>query len=277
MQWIIQFIVRHRSASSLCLTVMVSLWMLSAPSGRQHQIARGLSLSLFYPFQFTFSQLARTRNIIAENRRLREESARLRTDLSLLREQVAENHRLRELTGFADSVTCALLPVRVIAREPSAVYRSCVINGGAQQGIQLYMPVVSKNGVVGKVVQVLPYIGLVQLLKDPAARTSVMLQRDRSVGILETENGRDFFVNYRAHVDVRQGDTVVTSGLGGIYPKGLLAGYVTKIEKAGDPLFVKVVVEPSVDFERIEEIFVMRLSPQWFVRSAEIDSLSFGK
>jgi rod shape-determining protein MreC len=277
MQWLIQFIVHHRNISSLFLTVVLSLWMLSSPSARQASLARALTMSVFFPLQFTFQQVTRARNIFAENRRLREELTTLRTSASLLEEQASENARLRDLLDFREDLSYTLIPARVIAREPSQLYRSLVINAGSRQGVGMYMPIVTRKGVVGKTVQVMRHICLVQVLHDPSARTSVMTKESRSVGVLETENGRDFFIRHRTHLAVEPGDTIVTSGLGGIYPKGLLVGTVEKIEEGHDPLFKKTFVKPSVDFDHLEEIFVMQISPQWTAFRSELDSLELEK
>ena len=93
------------------------------------------------------------------------------------------------------------------------------------------------------------------------------------IGILETENGSDFFIMFRAHADVNVGDTIITSGLGGIYPKGLLAGRVLRLMENRDPIFKKAIVTPEVDFDRIEEVFVLKLPPQWAAFKQELDSL----
>ena len=247
--------------------------MLSSGEQRQAQIARGLTISLFFPLQYTVNQITRARNIYAENRRLKEELTKLRAKASLLEEHAAENKRLLQLLNLSEHLSYQLIPARVIAREPSQLYRSMVITAGSTSGAELYMPVVTKDGVVGKIMQLLNHISLVQIIQDPSARTSVMTKASRSVGILETENGRDFFIRHRTHVEVQPGDTIITSGLGGIYPKGLLVGAVTKIEEGSDPLFKKTFLKPSVDFNHIEEVFVMQLSPQWTVLRSELDSI----
>jgi rod shape-determining protein MreC len=234
-------------------------------------------MTVFFPFQFVVQQITRTRNIFAENRRLREELTQLRTSTSFLEEQAAENVRLRELLGYRDSLVYALVPSRVIAREPSHLFRSIVIDVGSNSGVELFMPVVTRRGVVGKVIQTMPHICLVQVLSDPSARVSVMTKRSRSVGILETENGRDFFISQRTHEDVDTGDTVITTGLGGIFPKGLLVGTVVKIGGMSEALFKKTFVKPSVDFDHLEEVFVMELSPQWTTVRRELDSLGVGR
>jgi rod shape-determining protein MreC len=275
MYWIIQFIIQHRNVSSLCLTILLSLLMLTANTTRQQQIARMLTVTVFYPFQFTLHQTTRIKNIFSENKRLKEEVTTLSTKCSLLEVAAAENERLRTLLGFDRRFTYTLIPARAVVREPSYKYRSIVISAGKKQGVSLYMPVVNKDGVVGKVIQVLPGISLVQLLRDPAERISVMIKKNNEVGILETVDSKTFFIKYRKHVEVGVDDTVVTSGLGGIYPQGIQVGIVREIKDENDPLFKDVIIHPNVDFAHIEEVFVMQLDPRWAAFRSELDSIEF--
>jgi rod shape-determining protein MreC len=135
------------------------------------------------------------------------------------------------------------------------------------------MPVVNKDGVIGKITQALHNISLVQLIRDPSERISVMIKKSHAVGILETLDSKNFFIQYRKHAEVKEGDTIVTSGLGGIYPKGLTVGTVTGIHDSDDPLFKDVVMKPCVDFDHLEEVFVMQLDPQWAAFRSELDSI----
>lgn len=275
MHWIFDFIIRHRNFCSFLLTSIISLWMISGSPGKQAEIARVLTSSIFFPFQITFNQINRIENIFSENQRLKEKVTSLNTRIALLEEKASENKRLRNLLGFSEDYSYEMLPVRVVARDPSLVFRSIVINAGKKDGIQKWMPVVGENGIVGKVIQVMNGLSLVQLLRDPSNRTSVMFKRTRTVSILETENGRDFFVRCRSHEDTREGDTVITAGLGGIYPRGLQVGIISHTTESNSPLFKRVWLKLSMDFEHIEELFVMRLSPQWSAFRSEIDSLEF--
>lgn len=274
MYWIIQFIIRHKDVSSLFLTVFLSLLMLTANTGRQQKIARSLTVSIFYPFQFTAHQATRIKNIFAENKKLKEEITNLSTKYALLEEVAAENKRLRGLLGFEKKISYTLLPARAVVREPSYIYRSIVISIGKKQGVSKYMPVVNKDGVIGKITQVMQNISLVQLIRDPSERISVMIKKNHGVGILETIDSKNFFVQYIKHAEVNNGDTIVTSGLGGIYPKGLNVGIVTGIKDSDDPLFKDVSIKPCVDFEHIEEVFVMQLDPQWAAFLSELDSIN---
>ncbi|HEX2958974.1 MAG TPA: rod shape-determining protein MreC [Chitinispirillaceae bacterium] len=274
MQWIFEFILKYRTFCSLLFTTFLSLWMISGSSERQISTARWLTTTIFYPLQLTFNQINIVEDIYSENRRLKMDNAQLNVKIAILQDQAAENKRLRDLLCFSNTYTYGLIPVRVIARDPSIAYKSVVISAGKKDSVLTYMPIVSEKGVVGKVIQVMNGISLVQLLKDPSNRTSVMSQRTRTVSILETNDGRNFFIRVRNHEDFKTGDTIVTSGLGGVYPKGLAVGLVTEnVNNSFDPLFKKVSIKPAVDFEHIEELFVIHLSPQWVAFRSEMDSM----
>jgi rod shape-determining protein MreC len=273
MHWIIRFFTSHRNITSFLLLSFISLWMMSSTPAKQEKIARMLSFSIFYPFQFYISQTARIKNIFSENRKLKEDNAAQAAAISLLREQALESARLEELLKLRSNYTYDLQVARVVAREPSSISRSIIINVGKENGVAAYMPVIMSLGVVGKVILALQHMALVQLLNDPSNRTSVLDQRSREVGILETENGEDYFIRYRTHADVVAGDTIVTSGLGGVYLKGLTVGAISRVAANQDPLFKKVFVAISVDFNRLEDVFVIRVKSQWTSFRSELDSL----
>jgi|WetSurMetagenome_2_1015567.scaffolds.fasta_scaffold00026_14 rod shape-determining protein MreC len=273
MQWILRFFVVHRSLTSLFVASLLCVLMLSSPPARQQWISRALTMSVFYPFQFYFSQTERIKNIYAENRRLKEQVAFLSVKVAQLTENVRENERLTDLLGISSRFSFTLAPARVVARDPSYLSRSAIIDVGKNEGVAAYMPVITSRGVAGKIVQAMGRMSLVQLLVDPANRTGVMIGRSRETGILETVNGSDFSIMFRAHADVEVGDTIVTSGLGGIYPKGLLAGTVTKLEEGRDPIFKKAFVKLEVNLDRLEEVFVIKQPSQWAAFRDELDSL----
>ena len=273
MQWILRFFIQHRTLTTLAITVILSLSMINAPRPVQTGLARSLAFSLFYPFQLVLYQSNRVRNIFAENRRLTRQVTALGAEVAQLREDKRENTRLRNLIDFAGTFAYTLMPVRAVARDPAFPCRSIVINAGADKQLQTFMPIVNVSGVVGRIISVFPHLSLVQLLTDPSSRVSVMITRGRVVGIFETENGRDFFVRCRTHAEAAPGDTVVTSGLGGVYPPALVVGLVDHITDRNDPLFKKVFIKPLVDFDHLEEVCVLRMAPQWASFRSELDSL----
>jgi rod shape-determining protein MreC len=263
MHWVIQFIVRYRTFTSLSLTVLLSLLMLSSSSTQQIAIARTLTVTIFFPVQLVLSQATRITNIFSENQKLRQRVTELDTQLVLLQEAARENARLRAMIDFKQSSSYDLVPARAVARDLGQRYRSVIIDAGVNKGIALAMPVVTDRGLVGKIVGVYGHMSLVQLLRDGANRTSVMTTTGRQVGILETDNGSSFFVRYRSDAEVQPGDTLITSGFGGVYPRGLSVGTIEKINPDNQSLFKRAGVHMAVDFEKLEELFVLRMDAQW--------------
>ncbi len=251
--------------------------MLSNSQSGKQRIAQALLLSVFYPVQYTVSLSSNIGNIFAENKRLRLEVAMLRTKLLLSQEDANTHLRMDKLYEAGDRLSYDLYPARVVVRDPSYILRSIAINAGSADNVVVNMPVINQDGLVGKVIQVLPHVSRVHLIKDPSCKTSVMIKRSRTIGILETDNGSNFFFKCQEHSNVQSGDTVLTSGLGGIYPKGLIAGIVSHIEIDNDPLFKIVYIQTAVNFDHLEEVFVIRVSPQWSALNQDMDSLQMEK
>ena len=273
MRWILELIVRYRVIVAVLAASGLSLRMISSPPDLQARTARFLAFSVFYPLQITFDQATKAKNIYAENRLLKSEVALLTAEVAQLKDEKLENARLRRMLNFEERTPFDIIPVSIVARDPSPVLKSVVVNAGTNKGVLVYMPVVGEGGIAGKVVQVMPTLSQVQLIKDPLNRTSILVRRTRAVSILETENGIDYFARFRIHEDIAAGDTIVTSGLGGIYPRGFHAGIVEKISDEGDRLFKKAVIKPGIDIDRLEELFIVRQPPQWAAFRAQLDSL----
>jgi rod shape-determining protein MreC len=100
-----------------------------------------------------------------------------------------------------------------------------------------------------------------------------MARRSRTISILETENGIEFFTHLRVHEDVLPGDTVITTGLGGIYPRGFPVGIIGKVSFERDPLFKRATIKLNLDIEHLEELFVIKRPPQWAAFTKQLDSL----
>jgi rod shape-determining protein MreC len=196
-------------------------------------------------------------NTEQENRQLKEEIDRLRIENGVTSELLLENNRLREMLNFSKLQPPSTIAVQIIGKELSPASSTVTINKGSNDQIQKDMAVITADGVVGRVQAVLPGTSKVFLLTDPGSTVAVMVQRNREEGLLEGKlvNCALKYVSYYA--DIQEGDLVVTSGLDGIYPKGLAVGTVTKVVKQEAVAFQTVVVEPAVRFSRLEEALVL--------------------
>ncbi len=199
----------------------------------------------------------------AENERLRADVDRLRDENTRLLGVMQQNERLRALVGFRDAYPrLELVPARVVSIDTSAYFRVNAIRiAPSQRRVEVGMPVVASAGVVGYVSEVSSDIALVTLAVDPRSSIDVVVQRNRARGILEgLGHDRDYGarVAFLLQRDaVQPGDILVTSGLDGRFPPDLVAGRIRALVGRDAGLFQEVLVEPAVDFSRVEEVFVI--------------------
>jgi rod shape-determining protein MreC len=174
-----------------------------------------------------------------------------------------ENKRLRLLLDFKEKTSFDLIPAEVVAQNPNRLLYSLVLNVGRNDHVSTNMPVVGIDGVVGKTVAVSPYISTVQLLSDPNCRISVLVQRSRVASILEPEEGLRYKIRVEEYADLMIGDVVITSGLGGIFPKGLNIGTIKSIQMDEHEIFKVAFIDLFVDFDYVEEVFVLKRKHIW--------------
>ena len=193
----------------------------------------------------------------AENQRLQLVNSQLRAELARLEEARMANERLRKLLDFKEDVAIPVLPAQVIAEDASSWFRTVVIDKGSEDGLREGLPVVVAEGVVGRTLQVASYQSRVLLLTDASSAVAVLVQSTRTRGICRGE-GDQLTLDYALRrEEIRAGDRVVTSGTGGIFPKGLPVGKVSSSYQAPYGLFQTVKVDPAVDFARLEEVLVL--------------------
>lgn len=194
------------------------------------------------------------------NAALEQENAELRAALAAREEQRRENERLRLLLGVRESsprVATAL--ARVIAESPSPLFRSIRIDRGTDDGVALGAPVMTHEGAVGRVVSVAADYADVMLLVDASFSTDVIVQRTRARARVRGSGGDEGLrVEQMARTaDVEPGDVLITSGVGGVFPKGLTVGRVVSLERRSFGLYQNATVEPGADFGRLEELLVI--------------------
>ena len=175
----------------------------------------------------------------------------------------AENERLRRLLDFrAAHKELQLVAAAVISRDYGTWTNTMVIGAGSNQGIKENMAVITPDGVVGFISDAFSDSARVQLMTDPRTSVGAVVQRPESrVASVVRGNGNmplePQFVNVAKEADILEGDTLITSGFGSIYPKGLYIGKIVSIHM-DDSDFVKyAVIEPGVDFSKLEEVFVI--------------------
>ncbi len=200
-----------------------------------------------------------------ENDALRDQNLRLSLELLKLREAQLENARLHALLDFKprQATEKSYIVARVIARNPARIANTILIDVGTDEGIQTRMPVVTADGLVGRVVEVHGSTAIVLLLINHNCRVSAVVQRHSRVnGIVSFEDGTFYLKNVSLRGDIEVGDLIVSSGLGELFPKGLYVGQVVKVGDEAEGLFREVILAPGVNFHNLEEVFVLKTSSQ---------------
>lgn len=207
------------------------------------------------------------RKVRQENLRLREEISSLKERFNALQESALEGKRLRSLLELKEETRLPLKAARVIGADSTNWFRTIFINKGSEDGIGRNMPVLSPEGIVGRVVEVMPRAAKVQLVTDPSSSIAALIQRSRVMGLVTGELGTRARMRYLPLMaEVEVGDRVVTSGLGGVFPKGIPVGKIERVDRKGGSFFQEARMSLSVDFSHLEEVLVLTTVPSAEVR-----------
>ena len=244
---------------ALFTALILSLILISSNSGRQLQTIRVWTLDGFGFVFEKWSALKRLNAVYAENKWLREKNARLMLENSRFKEAIIENARLRELLEFKSNSELTLIPAKVIGEWSNGFLNSVVLAAGTSDGLQRNMPVVTAQGLVGKIFSTANGYSVSQLLLDRNFRVSAKVQRSRVTGIVKWQGGTQVILaEVPTRSDVKVGDVVITSGFSTIFPEGLEIGRVTDCSEDKKEMFMTIQLTPAVDFSRLEEVFIVK-------------------
>ncbi len=258
---------------TLCICVL-ALYIYRHRKGETGRIDSVL-ISVVGGFQKTFFFMGRGGQTIVDhymllastqkkNEALENEVAYLRTKLAALQEVDGENIRLRRGMDLKGDVSHKLLAAHVIAHDISSDYYGVRIDRGKEHGLVPGMGVISPGGLVGRVLRVSAGFSDVLTLRDPTSNIDVVIARSRVRGILSGQSGElGCNIKYVDQLDdVRPDDTVVASGFGNIFPKGLLVGYVRQVVPDRNGVIKTVTVKSAVDIYKLEEVFIVFPPPE---------------
>jgi rod shape-determining protein MreC len=201
-------------------------------------------------------------SVSAENDRLKARVRALEAERHRDEEIELENHRLAKLLGFREDVPSQGVTARVIGRDASGLFQTLALDRGDSDGIKAGMAVVCADGVVGRIAQTSWHASRVLLISDHNSGVDALVQRTRARGIVEGALSGACSMKYIKRDDeVDIDDVVVTSGLDGIFPKGIRIGHVSGVTKKDVGLFQVADVTPAADFSKLEEVMVMTSPP----------------
>lgn len=198
-----------------------------------------------------------------ENRKLNRTINVLREELNLYKEGNLEAQRLKKLLSLQDTYPHRFIASRVIGKELSMISKTLWIDKGEKDGLVSGMPVLVSPGLIGRLTDVTWHSSKVLLLVDENSNVDVLIQRTRVQGIARGAGSRGCVLRYVPKIqDVKAGDVVVTSGLSNLFPKGLLVGKVSYVNRVDAGLFSKIYVAPFADLASVEEVMVLAAEKQ---------------
>jgi len=267
------FVRKNQILLSSCFCLLLSLYILTAaargqlkndPIGplllwtmRPLQIAAQASANWIDELQDSYSMLTGYK---AENEKLRKRIQQLEAEKNQLLEADATNRRLRELLEFRSShLPAGTVTASIIANSGSSWFKSCLLDKGSADGVRKGMAVVTPLGAVGQVVAVTARTAKVLLIADPNNGVDVLVQRTRTRGIVSGSLDDGPILKYvKRSEEIQEGDRLVTSGLDGVFPKGIVVGTVTKVRKQTLGLFQHIEVVLAVNTTRTEEVLIVK-------------------
>lgn len=194
-----------------------------------------------------------------ENTRLREQIDRLTRETVRLPELERENQDLlAQLNLKRARPESQWVTAKVIYYDPSNLSQSITVNSGSTDGVRLGMTVVTPRGIVGRVIRVSPSTSRVLLITDPSSSVTAMIQKTRAKGVVNGQRRSFLSMKYIQQSEViRTGDVVVTSGVGGLFPEGIMIGHVVDVSQRDVDVFKEARLEPEVDFASLDTVLVL--------------------
>lgn len=240
---------------------MVRVWTQALAGWFQRPVASAGGASLGF-----FQRVAHTWNASAENEQLRNRVAEMETELRAVAAARDENERLKSLLELKERSEYGTVAASVIGRDPSVWFSSIIINRGTSSGIELNMPVVTRDGIVGRIVGVSPWTAQVMLLSDERAAAGAavgQLGASNALGSVRGFGKTDLLeMRYVSGLEVvNTGDYVVTTGQDGIYPPNLSVGTVVEIEKGSATTPHRIRIKPSARLDSLGEVAVLQYRP----------------
>lgn len=245
------------------LTALLSisiLMMLLNDNSQVHRF-RAYSIAIGGVLQNSLSFIPKYYSLKSENDLLRQINVNLADEVNYLRESSLENSRLKNLLSFKDSIKTQIISAKVVSSNLNLLRNTITINKGTLQNIKIGNPVISGEGLVGKVINSSENYSLVQLILNVDFKVSAKDQRSRIDGIISWNGKKLLMNNVTQTLDVKPGDAIITSEYSNSFPSGLKIGVVQKTKILDEDLFQEIHLSPSVNFTNLEEVFVMDYVP----------------
>lgn len=238
--------------------IIASLLLIFQNDNIQVRFIRVIAVNVIGTIQDGYSFIPNIFELERENKSLRESNIELSKELSLLKESKLENLRLNSMLEFRQRTNYRVATGKIIGKTLIQTRNNITLNIGERDSVKIGMPVITDRGLVGKIVAVSANYSIAQILLNKDLKISVKVQRSRVDGILSWDGeGKVRMKNVSKSADVKTGDIIITSEYSNTFPAGIPIGYVTT-DNTLDNLFKNIEVETFVNFETVEEVFVLK-------------------
>lgn len=254
--------------TALLLVISVAL-MIGRYQGGLNNL-RKVSITLFSYLEEPLSNVRIYRQALKTNTYLRKQNVLLLDELSRLRAAGQRNEELREMLQFSSQSELSLYPVQIVGKEFNQVTNSLTVDAGTEQGIEKGMPMVSSEGLVGKVILTAPGYSQIMPFFNTLFRVSAKLQHSNAYGIVswDGKTKQELQLNYIPQtVEVDTGEVVVTSGYSNQFPPDIPIGKVIRTEPQEGKETQKVFLKPFVNLYKIAEGFIVKFQPDTTIQN----------
>nr|MBN2278581.1 rod shape-determining protein MreC [candidate division Zixibacteria bacterium] len=258
MTWFSAVFYKNRRFISLILASIIFLLTVFSAGFFRPLLGNIAATVFFSPFSKFKHYIIGLQDVAEENRQLRSLIAESSLQLNVMTEARRENQRLREFLGFEPPENFRVVPVKIVALMQNIYPVAAMINKGSRDSIRINQPVVNRFGLVGKIKEVMPDHATVILLTDPANAVSGRVAESRQIGIVRFSPALGmYFDNLPADSDIKEGDLIISSGLGGVYPSGLSVAIVDTVWAERGDILKSVRLKPTVNFFEIDELYIL--------------------
>jgi len=254
----------------LVVLIIISLALLSQNNSQGIQKVRAVAFGSFASVTSVFSDIFNISNLKKENEELRRTNAEIMLQLSRLRESAIVNDDLKGLLALKDSTKYPLIIASIISKSLSKSQGTVTLNVGSSSGVKPGMPVITDKGIAGIIFSVSANYSIARTLNNVDLNLTVKCERTRENAVMKWKGDRLVMIDVPKTFGLKKGDRIVTSEISSIVPVPIPVGIVAEIGNVEMGIFNEVTIQPFVDFQKVENVFVLGL-----VKSKEIDDIEF--
>lgn len=254
-------LIEYKEYAVLALLCGVSLFMIGTSDAPEIRSLRSFFVGVVGAAQSTFAWIPNPVAERSENRALHELNLELSAEVGRLRQAGAENERLRSMIGFKQQGRYRLLAADVVGKTTTEARNTITLDVGAKDSIKVDMPIITDQGLVGRIISVSDHFALGQVVVNRDFRAASLIVRNRMEGVLKWDAGEyASLINIPKSCLVQEGDIVVTSQSSNLYPPNVPIGTIIEVGDEPNSFFKRLTVKPLVEFHSLEHVFVVLAS-----------------